>query len=69
MRCGCPECGVYMVQQEQGLQSGCVCPHCRHRCRACVEAGQEALSPSLLRERLLSIEQDEMIWHEDEDKQ
>ena len=33
MRCGCPECGTYMIQAE-GLDLGCVCPDCLFRCRA-----------------------------------
>ena len=35
MRCGCPECGAYMIQSE-GLDVGCVCPECLFRCRACM---------------------------------
>ena len=35
MRCGCPECGTYMIQSE-GLDVGCVCPQCLFRCRACM---------------------------------
>ena len=35
MRCGCPECGTYMIQSES-LDLGCVCPDCLHRCRACM---------------------------------
>ena len=35
MRCGCPECGAYMIQSE-GLDIGCVCPQCLFRCRACM---------------------------------
>lgn len=35
MRCGCPECGAYMIQTE-GLDLGCVCPDCLYRCRACM---------------------------------
>ncbi len=35
MRCGCPECGTYMIQSE-GDGFGCVCPDCLYRCRACM---------------------------------
>ena len=35
MRCGCPECGTYMIQSE-GINFGCVCPECLFRCRACM---------------------------------
>ena len=27
MRCGCPNCGTYMIQSES-LDLGCVCPAC-----------------------------------------
>ena len=35
MRCGCPDCGTYMVHSE-GLELGCVCPSCGYRCKACL---------------------------------
>lgn len=35
MRCGCPQCGAYMIQSES-LDLGCVCPDCLYRCRACM---------------------------------
>ena len=35
MRCGCPECGAYMIQSES-LNLACVCPECGHRCSACL---------------------------------
>ncbi len=35
MRCGCPQCGAYMIQAES-LALGCVCPACLYRCRACM---------------------------------
>lgn len=35
MRCGCPECGVYMNHAED-LTMGCVCPNCGYRCAACM---------------------------------
>ena len=35
MRCGCPQCGTYMIQSES-LNLGCVCPDCLYRCRACM---------------------------------
>ena len=35
MRCGCPQCGTYMIQSE-GIDFGCVCPQCLYRCRACM---------------------------------
>lgn len=35
MRCGCPECGAYLVHAED-LTLGCVCPECGYRCTACL---------------------------------
>ena len=35
MRCGCPECEVYMVHAESG-NGACVCPECGWRCDACL---------------------------------
>ena len=35
MRCGCPECGAYMIQSES-LNLACVCPECGYRCSACM---------------------------------
>lgn len=35
MRCGCPECGAYMIQSES-LNLACVCPECGNRCSACM---------------------------------
>lgn len=33
MRCGCPQCGDFMVNSEH---SDCVCPSCGYRCNACL---------------------------------
>ena len=35
MRCSCHICDTYMVHSE-GLELGCVCPHCGYRCKACL---------------------------------
>ena len=35
MRCGCPDCGTWMVHSE-GPGLGCVCPACGARCTACL---------------------------------
>ena len=35
MRCGCPECGIYMDHAEN-LGMGCHCPACGYTCRACL---------------------------------
>ena len=38
MRCGCPHCQAFMIQQE-GNASVCVCPECGYRCDACLGTG------------------------------
>ena len=35
MRCGCPDCGAYMVHAD-GPELGCVCPQCGRHCRDCL---------------------------------
>lgn len=35
MRCSCMVCGAYMANSE-GIELGCVCPECLHRCKACL---------------------------------
>ena len=35
MRCGCPECGAFMVNSD-GPRMGCVCPQCGARCTDCL---------------------------------
>ena len=36
MRCSCQRCGTYMVQDEKGIESRCICPECFFVCSACV---------------------------------
>lgn len=36
MRCSCRVCGTYMVQDEKGLSSRCICPQCFSTCSACM---------------------------------
>lgn len=36
MRCSCKRCGTYMVQEERGLESRCICPECFNTCHACM---------------------------------
>ena len=40
MRCSCKLCGTYMVQEERGLSSCCICPDCGNRCNSCVSADE-----------------------------
>ena len=55
MRCSCKVCGTYMVQREQGVQSGCVCPECFYTCSACISPeGGQPLSADQLRSVLMS---------------
>lgn len=37
MRCGCPQCGAFMIQAEDG--SVCNCPDCGYQCNACLGTG------------------------------
>ncbi len=39
MRCSCSHCGTYMIQQEKGANSTCICPKCQHTCDACMGSG------------------------------
>lgn len=36
MRCSCQNCGEYMVQDEHGVDSRCICPVCFNTCSLCV---------------------------------
>lgn len=56
MRCGCPACGIYMVQQEQGLDSGCICPNCLHTCGACMGTPQQPVSRDALAQQLQTLQ-------------
>lgn len=57
MRCGCQNCGVYMVQDERGLESRCICPNCFWTCSACMGTEQTPVQKegleliAMLRER------------------
>ena len=44
MRCSCQICGEYMVQDEKGLSSRCVCPNCLNTCSACMGTAQKPLN-------------------------
>ena len=37
MRCGCPNCGAFMIHSER--DHACVCPDCLYRCYACQGTG------------------------------
>ncbi len=39
MRCSCILCGTYMVQQERGIDSYCICPNCQNTCSVCMGSG------------------------------
>lgn len=55
MRCGCPECGAYMVHAD-GARVSCVCPDCGYRCTACL--GTNTL---LSRETLAALREDHAL--------
>ena len=48
MRCGCPECGSFMIHAES--DHACVCPECLYRCYACQGTGT-----ALTREAVLGM--------------
>ena len=52
MRCSCRVCGVYMVQQEHGLESGCRCPDCGATCHDCMGSRQTPMSKEELQNDL-----------------
>lgn len=77
MRCSCQVCGEYMVQDEKGIKSRCICPVCFNTCSACMGTSQEPISGDrfeairLLRERydgsLSQIEPDYYASFDDHD--
>ena len=52
MRCSCQVCGEYMVQDEKGLESRCICPVCFATCSACMGTVQSPLDRDGLRAML-----------------
>ena len=54
MRCSCQRCGTYMVQDEKGESSRCICPECFLVCTACMGTGGQPLSPDALRDVLFA---------------
>jgi hypothetical protein len=56
MRCSCQNCGAYMVQDEKGLGSRCVCPECLHTCSACMGTPQSPVERGRLNDLLLQRE-------------
>lgn len=52
MRCSCQVCGEYMVQDEKGLESRCICPVCFATCSACMGTVQPPLDRDGLRAML-----------------
>lgn len=55
MRCGCPNCGTFMVNIGED-QSVCVCPDCGYRCNACLGTGT-----AITREQLHQLKNTEWI--------
>ena len=71
MRCSCPHCGLYMIQNERGLESRCVCPGCFHTCNACMGTEQPPLSRDELMQniqlRALLNRSDEDVYLDEND--
>jgi hypothetical protein len=50
MRCSCRRCGAYIVQDEKGVKSRCICPECFFTCSACIDtSGGQPLDLDSLR--------------------
>lgn len=49
MRCSCRICGTYMVQDEKGINSRCICPQCFATCSACMGTIGEPLDVEALK--------------------
>jgi len=45
MQCGCPECGAFMAQVQQGLKSHCKCSDCGFECHDCMGGNNEKFRP------------------------
>ena len=56
MCCTCQNCGEYMVQDEKGLSSRCICPQCFTTCSACMGTGQAPMTSEQLRSVALERE-------------
>ncbi len=73
MRCGCSVCSTYMVQRENGLESGCVCPACFFTCSACMGTVQSPVSGDALRsliesrERIVETNDDDLYFDDYDD--
>lgn len=50
MRCGCPHCGTFMIQEEDN-KSVCVCPDCGYKCNACLGTGTVISREEILKNR------------------
>ncbi|MEG1525607.1 MAG: hypothetical protein RRZ24_09400 [Clostridia bacterium] len=57
MRCTCQNCGTYMVQDEKGTFSRCICPDCFTTCNACMGTSQQPLTRDGLQNLALQREQ------------
>ena len=67
MRCSCQKCGEYMVQDEKGLFSRCICPNCFETCSACLGTKQKPLSSDELQALLLQRQQIDVDLTDDGD--
>ena len=46
MRCGCPQCGSFMIHSDR--DNACVCPDCLYRCYACQGTGAALFHEAVL---------------------
>ena len=67
MRCSCQRCGTYMVQEERGMESRCICPNCVNTCSACMGRVGEPQSLQSLRFTALMRERQGDGHTDDED--
>ncbi len=66
MRCSCQNCGAYMVQDEKGLGSRCICPECFTTCSACMGTPQKPADKEQLQYMMLERERYD-AEHENDD--
>lgn len=64
MRCTCQVCGAYMVQEEKGLESRCVCPDCLFHCAACMGTAQQPVS----RDALARLLEERQFWDDEHEE-
>ena len=69
MRCTCQNCGTYMVQDEKGLSSRCICPNCFHTCNACMGTPVGPLTVEQLKSVAMERLNEERVQRQSDDAQ